>query len=160
MSGNRPDVQHIVVRSVLMPLQGMTLMLPNAAVSEVVAYDENSEKVPGADNSWLLGTQIWRQQIIPLIAFERMLGKRFSGEGKRLMVAVCNTLNGNPKRPYLGIVLSDIPHLIRAHHSMIEPVRESGESDKRILGRMRLNGEEVILPDLDAIEEMVNQELP
>jgi chemosensory pili system protein ChpC len=156
----KSDAENIVVRCVLMPLQGATLILPNAAVSEVVAYDESSEQVPDAEDSWLLGTQIWRQQIIPLVSFERVLGKGFVSEGKRLMVAVCNTLNGDSKRPYIGIMLSDIPHLIRAHHSMIEPLGEQGEQSNPVVGKMKLNGEEVMVPDLDGLEKLVNQELP
>lgn len=158
MSTTTPDIHHIVVRSVLMPLQGLNLLLPNAAVSEVVSFETPEHPLEG-DDAWLLGTQVWRQQIIPLISLERMLGMTFDGKGKRLMVAVCNTLNGNKRRPYIGVVLSDIPHLIRAHHSMIDEVIEEGDPQQLALGKIKINGEVVIIPDLDELEKRVNAEL-
>ena len=149
------EVGHIVVRSVLMPLQDVTLILPNAAVSEVISY-EAAEQFSLDEQSWLLGTQVWRQQIVPLISFERLLDMPFNPEGKRLMVAVCNTLNGNPRRPYIGLVLSDIPHLIRANLAMIDSVISGPDTKGLTRGKMKIKGDELIIPDLDGLETRIN----
>ncbi len=153
-----PDPSEAIIRSVLMPCQGMTLLLPNAAVSEVVAYEE-PEELAETGESWLLGTQVWRQQIIPLVSFERLLGKPFSLDAKRLMVAVCNTLGGDKNHPYIGLLLSDIPHLLRAHHSMIDQVEAGASANGLVRAVIRVNGELLTIPDLDTLEVAVNKML-
>lgn len=149
------DVSHVVVRSLLMPFQGFTMVLPNAAISEIIAF-ESLDQFSVDEGEWLLGTQVWRQQIVPLVSFERLLGMTFNPTGKRLMVAVCNTLNGDKHRPYIGLVLSDIPHLIRADMAMIDSVVSGPDSNGLILGRLKIKGEELAIPDLDGLEKKVN----
>lgn len=155
MNASPENVANIVVRSVLMPLQGATLLLPNAAVSEVVSL-QTGERFGSSSDSWLHGTQVWRQQIVPLVAFERLLQLPFEEEGRDMMVAVCNTLNGNPRRPYVGLLVSDIPHLLRAHVDMIEEVVAGPDTDGIIRGKVRVGGEELTIPDLDGLETRIN----
>lgn len=147
---------NIVVRSVLMPLQGATLLLPNAAVSEVVSLQTEERFGHEGAQGWLRGTQVWRQQIVPLVAFEKLLQMPFDDSGQDMMVAVCNTLNGNPRRPYVGILMSDIPHLFRAHMDMIETITEGPDGDGVIKAKVKVGGEELTIPDLDGLETRIN----
>jgi chemosensory pili system protein ChpC len=143
------------VRSVLLPLQGAQLLLPNAAVSEVVGYRRPEGPDAGMPVGWFLGNQSWRQQVLPLISFERLLGLPAEAPGRRSRVAVCNTLSGNPRLPYIGVVLDNIPHLVRAAEENIAPLEAPRELGIFVLRQVRVFGEEAWIPDLDALERSV-----
>ena len=94
------------IRAVLIPLESGRLLLPNATVAEVVGY-QPPEPVEGGPD-WLLGEVEWRQNRIPVVAFERTLGGNPGDAGHRARIVICNTLNGNAERPHIGI-LADLP---------------------------------------------------
>jgi len=142
------------VRSVLLPLKGGQLMLPNAAVSEVVGYRKPEQESRPA-SGWFLGTQVWRQQILPLVSFERLLGLPAEAPSRHSRVAVCNTLNGNPKLPYIGVLLHNIPRLVRASEENIAPLEPPRNLGIFVLRQVKILGEEAWIPDLDALERAV-----
>src|SRR5690606_40453141 len=53
----------------LLPLADRTLLLPNVAVAELIAYQTPQEIAHAPD--WLLGRIIWRDLSLPLVSFER-----------------------------------------------------------------------------------------
>lgn len=147
------------VRAVLLPLRGVNLLLPNAAVSEVISYKEPEEKSRSA-SQWLLGSYVWRQQIIPLIQFEVMASAMMAkARGQRSRVAVVNTLNGSEELPYVGLVLNDIPHLVRVHEDIIQPVKKPRKLGECVARQVTLSGEEAWIPDLDVLEKLVKAQV-
>ena len=60
--------QFETVHSLLLPINKELLLLPNAAVAEVITYSE-PEAINDAPE-WLLGILNWRERRIPLISFE------------------------------------------------------------------------------------------
>jgi chemosensory pili system protein ChpC len=142
------------VRGVLLPLQGGQLLLPNATVNEVVGF-RDPIPVDSNDTDWLLGTFDWRQQKVPIVAFEKLLGLPKDETGHRARIAICNTLNGNARCPYIGILLRSIPHLTRLTEELIAPLGELGDAGPMVARQVRLNGQEAWIPDLDALEQAV-----
>ncbi len=63
------------IRGVLLPLNSGKLLLPNAAISEVVSYRQ-PERLDGDKPGWLLGHFSWRQQQIPLVCFDSLVGQQ------------------------------------------------------------------------------------
>ncbi|MET0088253.1 MAG: chemotaxis protein CheW [Sedimenticola sp.] len=138
------------VRGVLLPLRTGQLLLPNATVSEVVGYtppESHSDDAP----DWLLGSISWRQQMLPLVSFEVLAGSPREEVGHRARIAICNTLNGNPKRPYIGLVLKTIPHLVKVTEESITTLDGEAKGEM-ILSRVEIAGQEAWIPDLDALE--------
>ena len=142
------------VRSVLIPLQGGRLLLPNASVAEVVGY-EAPESIPDAPD-WLLGQVDWRGQSVPLISFERISGQIMEeNTGLRTRLAICYTLKGNTQPPYIAILAASIPRLVKVSENNIAPEPEAGELGPEVLRKVWVDGEPAVIPDLDELEERV-----
>lgn len=141
------------VRGVLLPLQAGQLLLPNAAVCEVVSY-RPPDAAPGAAPEWVLGTFSWRNHAVPLISYERLLDLDADEIGHRARVAICNTLNGNEQLPYIGILLRSAPHLVRVTEDSLVPV--DGDQSPMAINRVTVNGVEALIPDLDALESALS----
>jgi len=146
------SVSVLDIRGVLLPLWQHQLLLPNAAVSEVVTYEEPNMTLFGAPD-WMLGTQVWRQQIIPMISFERMLGMNVDTTSHRARLAICNTMSGNIKRPYIGIQLKTIPHLARVTIDNISVIDEPQRLGDAVLHQVKIGNEYAIIPNMDWVEE-------
>ncbi len=142
------------IRGVLIPIGGQQLLLPNANVAEIIAYREPAS--PPADApDWLLGDFDWRQRKVPLAALENMLGGQYKGY-TRGRIAICYSLLAGEQRPYLGLVSDGIPHLVRVREEDIEPLPLlDGDADLPILARLRLKGEEALIPDVARLSERV-----
>ncbi len=152
MSANKTSAE---VRGVLLPLQEGQLLLPNAAVCEVVSYrvpDTTENGMP----DWLLGLFSWRNHRIPLISFESLLQRDAGEVGHRARVAICNTLNGDEAQPYIGILLRSAPHLVRVTEEAIAPFAGDEELSEVVASRVIVNGVDALIPDLDALELMLS----
>ncbi|MCW8943862.1 MAG: chemotaxis protein CheW [Sedimenticola sp.] len=143
------------IRGVLLPLQESQLLLPNAAVCEVVSY-RAPEALEKETASWLLGTFSWRNNAIPLVSFETLLECDAGTVGHRARVAICNTLNGDESLPYIGILLRSAPHLVRITEEVIAPFNGDDQPNDVVASRVLVNGEEALIPDLDALELMLS----
>jgi chemosensory pili system protein ChpC len=139
------------VRGVLLPLQEGQLLLPNAAVCEVVSYRAPSA-IENDKPNWLLGKFSWRNNDIPLVSFETLLGRDSGTIGHRARVAICNTLNGDETLPYIGILLRSAPHLVRITEEAIAPFPHSDPLNEMVSSHVVVNGVEALIPDLDALE--------
>jgi len=142
------------VHSLLLPVETGLVLLPNAAVAEIVDYrePEAAQDAPG----WFLGHVTWRGLRIPLVAFEAIDGAAPSGTDQRLRIAVLNTLNGNPDVPFIGIVLRGIPRLLNADAETVAAT-SAGELPSAVLCTVRVTGEAAMIPDLDALEKLVGE---
>ncbi len=145
------------LRGVLLPLRGAQLLLPNASISEIVGYQEPSP-IAGAPD-WLLGLHDWHQQKVPLISFETLLEKGEPQAGHSARVAVCKTLGGNPERPFIGILLSSMPQLVRVSEESIAPLANTEELGSAVLRQVVINNQAAWIPDMNALEWMVQEAL-
>lgn len=142
------------IRGVLIPIGGQQLLLPNANVAEIIAFREPASP-PGGAPDWMLGDFDWRQRKVPLAALENLLGGEYKGY-TRGRIAVCYSLLDDEKRPYLGLVSDGIPHLVRVREADIEPLPLSDEdADLPILARLKLKGDEVLIPDVERLTQSV-----
>lgn len=150
LPGRRLDAIHCL----LIPLHKETMLLPNAAVAEVIAYSD-PESIPDAPD-WLHGWLAWRDRKVPLISFEIASGRRVPTDIQGQRIAVLNTLNSNPRVPYIAVLIQDIPKL-----QLVQPdtVTERNDVNPRqsIAAQLLANGEPVIVPDLDDLEQRVER---
>ncbi|MCP3668802.1 MAG: chemotaxis protein CheW [Gammaproteobacteria bacterium] len=140
------------VRGVLLPLNHGQLLLPNVAVSEVIGYLPPEPSEADAPE-WLLGVMAWRKHQIPVISFDAVIGGELGEVGHRARVAVCNTLNGNQQHPYIGILLTSIPRLIRVNEETIASPEEEQNELPMIKQQVVIAGQNAWIPDLDALEK-------
>ena len=143
------------VRSLFIPVAGANLVLPNAAVAEVVAYSE-PQPVDDAP-AWLLGKVSWRDQVIPLISFEAAAGWCMPAPGMRSRIAVFNAITGNPKVRFYAVLTQDIPHLMKIDNSVIAAGTDDPGMPAAVLSNIMVNGEPAQIPNLDALESMLQK---
>lgn len=142
------------IRGVLIPVGGQRLLLPNATVAEIIAYRDPAPAPEGAP-AWVLGTFDWRQRSVPMVVLETLLGGTYEGY-MRGRIAVCYSLLDGKEKPYLGVVSDGIPHLVRVREEDIEPLPLSdADAELPLLARLRLKGEEALIPDIARLSEIV-----
>ncbi|HKK13947.1 MAG TPA: chemotaxis protein CheW [Gammaproteobacteria bacterium] len=145
------------VRSLLIPLQGRNLLLPNVAVAEIVSY-QAPESVADAPQ-WLLGSIAWRGRRVPLVHCEALCGEDADGDAPTRRIAVVNTVRSDGRLPFYAVLTAGIPRLLRVERNMIEPLEEPSPEDAWV-SRARLQGEEVVIPFMEQLESTVAAHWP
>ncbi|MDM4769387.1 chemotaxis protein CheW [Solimonas sp. SE-A11] len=143
------------IYAVLMALEGDTLLLPNAAVAEVVARDSLQPAEPGAPG-WLAGYCDWNNRRVPVISFEAANGSGHNAESRRARVVVLNSFGTHLPSGLLAIVSQGYPHLVTLNRSAVKPLelRPTDRADL-VLARVRIANQEAAIPDLAALEAEV-----
>jgi len=146
------ELDELTVRCLVLPLHGLSLLVPNTIVAEVIDYkpSESAGHMP----EWMVGMLSWRGRNVPVVSFERLLGQEAATyhEGRRYVV--CNTLNANSRMPFIALEVQGIPHLTMVSNVMLEEDPEK-RSEPAILASLRLSEESVIVPNIDVMEKML-----
>lgn len=154
---NTDTASDLEIRGVLLPLREAQLLLPNASVSEVVSTTELAmiSDMP----SWFLGVLSWRQREVPVISFEELVEVPSDESNQSSKIAICNTLGGNPRRPFIGILLSSMPKLVRVSENVITPLENEHDLGTAVKRQLIINGEEAWIPDMNSVEWVVQEAL-
>lgn len=138
------------VASLLIPLQGQTVLLPNVTVAEIVPVSP----IQPVDNSpnWYLGNCQWRELTVPLLSFEALNGDERPGLHSRARFAVLNTTGINDSLPFIAILTQGLPRLARVSE---DEISEREDSENRPYDFMHVSwaGEYTIIPNVAAIEK-------
>ena len=140
------------VRSVLVPVAGSDLLMPNAAIAEIVAYNapEPIEQAP----DWVLGHVLWHGWKVPVIAFGMLTEQVASEPTQTARICVTKCLIGHERMPYIGILAQGFPRLVTVTEDAMTEVPE-GPSHIAIAGRALVRDHDALLPDLDRIGQLV-----
>ena len=143
------------IYAVLIALEGDTLLLPNAAVAEVVARDALQPPDAGAP-TWLAGYCDWNNRRVPVISFEVANGSGRNADSRRSRVVVLNSFGSHLPSGLLAIVSQGYPHLVTLNRSAVKPLelRPTDRADL-VLSRVRIANQEATIPDLAALEAEV-----
>ncbi len=101
------------LRGVLIPTGQVSLLLPNAAMNEVIDYRDATPLATAAP-AWVLGTVMWRQRPMPVVSIERMLGEAFDPRP-----AVEGVVTGER-----GEFPSDFRRQVSVHQRLPRPLRK------------------------------------
>ena len=151
------------IRGVLVQVEGARLLLPNATIAEVLSYAEPEPLADAPD--WLLGRIRWRGWQLPLASFSRLSGIADEVGGLGSKVVVLKALGGDARLPYVALLTKGFPRLVTVSRDAL--VADAGEGDAGageaqpvgVLMRVLLNGEQALLPDVDAIEGAIRESL-
>lgn len=142
------------IRGVLIPLNGEQLLLPNAAVAEVIDY-----RAPDAFDDmpdWVLGSTAWRQRNLTVVRLEKLLGIPTQDKSPRQRIVICHTLNSDARRPFIGIVATAIPRLVRLREEVLNGLGlEESLQDAPLHARVSVDQQSALIPDLSAIEGLL-----
>ena len=124
--------------------------LPSASVAEVIGFRTPDPIAEGP--LWLLGTVSWHQRDIPVIDFERLMGRAQTSAGIRQRIAVCYAIGTDLTSPLFGVVAQGIPRLLHLQTEQVEyaSARSSGEQAVRMT--LSVSGESLTVPDLDYVQ--------
>lgn len=140
------------IHCLIISLSDELVLLPNAAIAEVIGYIE-PEPLEGSP-AWFLGRVTWRERLVPLISLEiATQSNDTTGSitaGTR--IAILNTLNGNPEVPYIGIVSQGIPSLSVIHQDDISSIETLPGNRQSVAEIAKVNEQQVIIPDIDDLE--------
>lgn len=137
------------IRSVLIPIQGGRLLLPNATVAEVVLY-RKPDRVDGAP-LWILGTVVWRGWRVPVVSPVVLAGRESEEDPSRANLAILKGLGG--KLSHLAVPARGVPRLTTVDQDNVEPAPAT--EGNGVLHPVTVNGEPADIPDLDEIQRKI-----
>src|SRR5690606_32423323 len=141
------------VYSLLMPLADGRVVVPRAAIAEVLGFTRPKDR-PANAPEFLLGFIDWQGQRIPLVSLEAARGKPAPTLGRRTRIAVVFGFGGRLKPDVFALVTQGYPYLVRVNENVLQP--EAMETDEPfILARVRMANEKPYIPDLEALEERI-----
>jgi chemotaxis signal transduction protein len=145
------------VRGIVVPVGKENMLLPAAAVAEVIGYQKPTpyEAAP----PWLLGAVIWHEQAVPLVSvIAAEEGAESVQAGQRARIVVCYTPDGNPKLPYVSFLAIGPPWLARFRAETLDPAAQS-TSNPFVLHALTFEKGASWIPRMDAVEREVLQAL-
>jgi chemosensory pili system protein ChpC len=137
------------IRCMLIPLHEGRLLLPNAAVAEVIGYREPERAA--RTEPWVRGQVVWHQRQIPVVDFERLCGQPKRKGGIRQRIVVCYAGDSGLASPLLGLVAQGIPRLTRVSRAVIEDASRPLGRGSPVLMNLVIEDEALQVPDIDGI---------
>ncbi len=138
------------VASLLIPLQGQSILLPNVTVAEIVPVSQ----VQIVENApmWYIGNCQWRDLIVPVLSLEALNGENKPSLSTRARFAVLNTTGMHSDFPFMAIVTQGLPRLARVSEDEISEL-EDAENRAYDLMHVSWAGEHTVIPNVPAIEQ-------
>lgn len=139
------------IYAVLISLEGDTLLLPNAAVVEVISR-EAVRPAAGAP-PWLFGHCDWNGRRVPVVSFEALNGAVAPPVSHRTRIVLLHSFGTFLGAAAIALMTQGYPHLITLNRRALRsiPLR-TGDRDDLILSRVRIASQEAVIPDLETIE--------
>lgn len=137
----------------LIPMTDFKLLAPMGAVAEVIKI-RNVDPVDGDGPAFLKGWLDWRNQRIPLISLEQMVGKSVDG-GWLGSVAVFHTLDSAGKLSFYAMETLGNPSMQRVGEDDSFDASSNSELGDVALLEVNIEGEAAHVPNLEYIEKAV-----
>lgn len=144
------------LRGLLLPLSKGNLLLPNAAVVEVLSYPEVTASTADLPD-WVLGRFDWRSLSLPLISWDHLLDQEMTEDkGQRKRVAVCHLFSTKKKRSFVGVEVRGMPSLVSVTEADLQAEADSADTEACILGSIRMQDVMARIPDLDGLGKLLS----
>ena len=146
-----------LIKCVIFTLRKENVIVPNALVAEIISVKDivESEDAP----AWFLGNMSWRGANVPLLSFEAASGEAMPKVNLNTQAVVLYAVGKGgdvAQEPYLGLVMSGVPHVSRFTREQIVTVTDDTvEEHPMVAQKVRINGASVSILDVDAMVEMI-----
>jgi chemosensory pili system protein ChpC len=139
------------LHSLEVPLDGMTLLVPSAAVAEVINM-QNMAPVPFSQ-PWLNGAIGWRTLAVPVISFETLLGAPPSTPPATGKIVICYPLAGRKDWEFFAMFAASEPRPQVLDGS--QPVAEASElpNSPYIAAGVKVEDRLMFIPDMEALKK-------
>lgn len=137
--------------AVMIALAGDTLLLPNAAVAEVVSADALIRHDEGP--AWLLGFYNWNARRVPVLSLEVLNGGPKPPSSRRERLIIVNSLGSHLAGGVVAFLAQSYPHLITLNRAAIRslPLTDK-DRPELVLTRVKIANSEALIPDFETIE--------
>jgi chemosensory pili system protein ChpC len=140
------------ISTLLIPLDGRTLLLPNVSIAEILDFSEPT-RVPDVP-TWYLGDLQWRTLHVPLISIEALCERPFGQRAGNAKIAIMNGVVDNPRLSFWGLVTQGAPRQMRIRAEEIVSDEFAALAPGEYMSVV-VNGESAMIPDLDYIEKQL-----
>lgn len=141
------------IYSVLITLAQTNLILPNAAVAEVLGQEVIKSPPAGAP-PWMIGQTQWQLEDVPIVSIEGMLGEEIPPMHRRCRVVV---LHAPLQAAALAVVAQAYPLIVTLNEIALQPrALEDGQAEL-MLSRVQVANRSALIPDLDALTRQARQ---
>jgi chemosensory pili system protein ChpC len=139
------------LHSLEVPLEGMTLLVPSAAVAEVINM-QSMAAVPFSQ-PWLHGAIGWRTLAVPVISFEALLGTVARAAPASGKLVIFYPLGGRQNWEFFAMFATGEPRPQLLDGS--QPVAESAElpNSPYIAAGLKVDGRVMLIPDLEQVKK-------
>ncbi len=144
-----PD-QATEIQGLLIPQRQTPLLLPSAAVIEIIGYRELERDDPAP--AWMLGRFEWRHLSLPLLSMERLLGVERQGRRGRKRIVVIHVFDESLEHPFVGVDATGMPRMVNISDKTLRVEEDRPwPDDWPVLYRVRVQETEALVPDLDRL---------
>lgn len=147
-----------LLKCVILTLRKENVIVPNALVAEIISVKEIEQDETSPD--WFLGRMKWRGADVPLLSFEASGGEKISKVNLNTQAVVLYAVGTSgevSEHPYLGLVMSGVPHVSHFTREQIKTDEEAEEDHPMVAQKVRINGASVSILDVDAMVDMVDE---
>jgi chemosensory pili system protein ChpC len=141
--------------AVLVSITSDTLLLPNAAVAEVVTA-ERMDPPPAGAPAWFAGKATYNNRQLSVVRFETLNGATAGEDTKRTRLAVIQPLTGQLRTGQYAIVCQGYPHLVTLNRTALKKeALVSTDKDEMVLTRVSIANTNALVPNLERIEQLL-----
>ncbi len=145
--------------SLLVPLHEARLILPRTCVAEIVRYSPPQDRGAGA-LEWFRGFISWNGLQVPIISLEDLCDLPSIEPGGRTRVAILNGLTDTLGGRVFGLLTEGFPQLVRVNREVMELHDErTWAEDGPIICQIRMINEYPMIPDLEVLESLVQEQV-
>jgi chemosensory pili system protein ChpC len=144
------------IKCVIFTLRKENVLVPDALVAEIISVKDIEDT--GHSENWYMGRMEWRGADVPLLSFEAASGASVNKVNLNTQAVVLYAVgkDGNVNsHPYLGLVMSGVPHVSRFTRDQIKLDDVVTEDHPMVSQRVRINGASISILDVDAMVDMV-----
>jgi chemotaxis signal transduction protein len=143
------DEQIQPVRCLIVPSDPGFLVIPSAAVAEIIPLALNEDS---AEES-LLGHMTWRGVQVPVYSMEGLAGMSVPVTGKRCKALIFYPWKGSDKNAFFAIAALHDPRPRLLSGDDLSESDDDQPANAFIRARFRYDGEPALIPDLQAISK-------
>lgn len=157
----------------LLPVEGKTLLLPTAAIAEIISYKTSEVEILSDVPVWFIGMLSWRGVQVPLTSLEKMesyltwngIVEKEPESNKPSYIAIVNRItkiNSNievqkfRQYPFFSISLRGRPKLVRVSEETLKYDNKSKTTDARFLIEVQVEKDITVIPNLDNVWEVID----
>ena len=143
--------------AVLVSLASDTLLVPNAAVAEVVSAEQLEPPGDGLP-PWVAGRVTYNNRQLTVIRFEVLNGGAAGEDARRTRLAILQPVTTALRTGQYAIVCQGYPHLVTLNRAALrkEDVLSSDNADV-VLTRVSIANTNALIPNLEKIEQLLAQ---